>query len=192
MIQPQEGLFTSEGDPAPEYWVDDLANLHRFIERFYERYDLKSEVGFLNLFPVEYHSETLLRTHVRIPSPSVFKRVAAFTLGFMQESPLKVEFGPTRFGAKIGHMRNHQNAIIAFGYARRCLVNATYVCREKTVTLVSPIRISVHSYTDLIQFLITVPRQTMASAPTFHGLALLFEQLAYSANDEDCSDPRIV
>jgi hypothetical protein len=193
MIQPPGGLFTRSGDPAPEYWVDDLANLRVFIEGFYGEHGLDAGITYLPLLRVEHNSEQVLSANVAIKTPSVFKRAAAFTLGFLQESPLQLPLGPDAFGpklAKIGHIENHQNAILGFEYARACLVSATYLRAGEPVVLQKPICVSHHFYADLIFSLSTLPKKTMASASAFHEMALLYESLAYLANP-DCSDPRV-
>lgn len=194
MIQPPGGLFTQAGDPAPEYWCDDLANLRNFIDGFYEDHGLESEVTFVQLSRVEAASEKILLANVGIKTPSVFKRVAAFTLGFMQESPLQKALGSDAFSpelAKVGHVDNHQNAVIAFEYSRACLTTATYICGGIEVSLQNPIKVSRHFYADLIHALSTLPKKTMASSPSFHEMALLYESLAYHDNT-NCHDPMIV
>jgi hypothetical protein len=193
VIQPPKGLFfTPEGDPAPEYWVDDLANLRVFIDELYAQFGLPLEDDlFLRLFPVIAAADEVLRSNVRMPKPSVFKRAAAFSVGFMEESPLSKPFGPGHFGQKIGHVVNHQNAVVAFGYARRCLHKASYFCGAREVELGNPISLSAHFYSDLIVALAAIPQKAKAQAATFHNLALLYEALAYDEND-GCYDPKVV
>lgn len=195
MIQPPDSpLFTPEGDIAPEYWVDDLKNLRDFIDSAYSEFGLVSGVTFLDLHPVESTADRLLRTHLRMPTPSVFKRAAAFSIAFMQESPLACALGATNVGQKIGHILNHQNAIVAFGYARRCLHGATYKCQGVEVSLSNRIKVSVHFYSDLVLSLTTIPKKSLGEIDpsTFHTLALLYESLAFDCNDRSCRDPLVV
>ena len=135
ILQPPEGLFTQEGEIVPPCWADDLFHLRAFIRRFYAKAQLDCDVEYHKLLPVQQNADDLLRANVRIASPSVFKRAAAFTLGFLQASPLPKSFGPELFGNKVGHIPNHENAIIAFEYCRTCLHEATYPCSEGTAIL---------------------------------------------------------
>lgn len=191
MIQPPGGLFTRAGDPAPEYWVDNLANLLKYIDTLHKRYGLKSNVGFLELAEVEQSSAKILGSLVAIATPSVFKRIAAFTLGFMQVSPLKGKIPPEFFNdhlKKVAHIENHLNAIVAFGYSRACLVGATYKCGKRDVVLANKIKVSAHFYADLIFSLTTIPKngQSAISSVSFHEMALLYESLAYQDNPDAC------
>jgi hypothetical protein len=194
VIQPPGGFFTKEGDPAPGYWIDDLKNLHDFAEGFYAQFGKDEvEVKYHELLAVPSKADAVLRSYVRIKTPSVFQSAAAFTIGFMHESPLRDPFGPSIFGQRIGHIDNHQNAIVAFEYSITCLHGATYICGEKEVILNNPIKVSEHFYADTINAFATLPRKgsvqlaPIASAPTFHAIALLYESLAYQDNPSCCN-----
>lgn len=198
MIQPDGGLFTRGGEEPPEYWVDNLANLYQFIETLYADFEVDPPYGvdYLALLDVEEASGKILRSNVGIKTPSVFKRAAAFALGFMHTSPLHVKFPASGFhpgAARVAHIDNHQNAIVAFGYARQCLVKATYKCGETDVILENKITVSPHFYADLIFTLTTTPvgKQNPVPAVCFHEMALLFESLAYQDNTGCCYDRTI-
>ena len=192
MIQPPGGLFTQSGEEPPEYWMDDLANLRTFIDVFYKQHEKQSGADFPTLLRAHEFSWRVLQSNVGITTPSVFKRASAFTLGFMQESPL-TEKMPANFFAeeiqKVSHIDNHQNAVIAFEYARACLFTATYSRGGEQVTLETAIAVSAHFYADLIHSLTTLPKKRSAEPASFHEMALLYESLSYQWNPT-CCDPR--
>jgi hypothetical protein len=145
------------------------------------------------LLAVQGASEKVLGANVLIRTPSVFKQAAAFTLGFLQESPLTVAFTADSFDeqlAKIAHIENHQNAIVGFEYARFCLHGAAYIRNGQEIILKNRITVSHHFYSDLIFSLSTLPKKQMPHPSSFHEMALLYESLAYQDNPEG-SYPRI-
>ena len=111
---------------------------------------------------------------------SAFKKLANFIVHFIAEKPLSDPFPTKLIGNELANIDNHQNAIIPFNLAIKALEGAVIHRLDGDVTLRNPIRLSKHSYTDIICAL------SGASPVTgFQLVTVLLEQLAYKTNP-DC------
>jgi hypothetical protein len=204
---PSTKFFTPEGDEGPCEWVSDAYRLLDWVQSILDAYDVEdAEVSVVGMFNCINNADRVLQNHVRSSSasdPSVFKRAAAFSIGFMMESPIRNPFGPDIAGPRIGHIPNHQNAIVALEWARWSLEGATVVKTPSSgpqviATLSNPIKVSKHFYADAVLTLATIPISrglaaivTPGSCIYFHYLALVYEALAYVDNP-DAAYPRVI
>ncbi|MFZ4777418.1 MAG: hypothetical protein ACOYM3_18785 [Terrimicrobiaceae bacterium] len=183
-------------------WLDPSYQILDFASSICSGFDIEDEGLTLDrMNGVMCHAYRILQTHVHIPAPSIFKRAAAFSVGFMLQSPLTKPFGVESVGSTVGTIKNHQNAVVAFEMARWSLENGKVItesCAEgpEEKLLKEPITTSVHFYTDLILSLASIPSNrgeqlTPGSAPHFHFLALLYESLMYCANPSASYKPRV-
>lgn len=131
-------------------------------------------------------TEKLLRNNVGFSGPSPFKRAAAFSLAFMDPNnyPIFGEFERHKYKDDFDGEHNWSGAILVFEYVRYSLDGA--VINEKTLS--KPIRVSSHTYKDIVHALTHVRSRCCAD---FHILSLLYEQLVYLENP-DVSYPRDV
>lgn len=114
-----------------------------------------------------------------IDQASAFKLVANFVCYFVAERPIKSSFPATVIGEKLAKVENHQNAIVAFSLARTALHGAKIFRNDKTFDVKNPIKISAHSYGDIVEALTGI-------TPNGHFklVTVLFEQLVYKTNPE--------
>lgn len=146
-------------------------------------------VGGLVLVHNEYHS--VLKKYVGIPNPSPFKRCAAFALAFMdaEHYPIYGEFKNYKYCSELETMRHFSGAVLVYEYIRYCLEGAVLNrSDDSTYTLSSPIKVSEHTFFDLIHALTLLSSDGPAA---FHLTSLLIEQIAYLEN-VGASYPRII
>lgn len=111
---------------------------------------------------------------------SVFKKVANFAAYFIAERPIQNAFPEEAVGSELFTINNHQNAIIAFSICIKALHGAKIVRDDGSeICLENPIKLSKHSYIDIIEAISVV-----SPATHFKLLAVFFEQLSYKANPD--------
>ena len=112
-----------------------------------------------------------------IEEASTFKKAANFFCYFIAERPIISVF-PQEIVSDLSEIENHQNAMIAFDIVAKALDGATIIKPdEDDITLESPLRLSLHSYKDLI-----FACRRVTPAEHQHLISLLFEQIAYRHN----------
>lgn len=91
----------------------------------------------------------------------------------------KSAFPASAIGEKLAKVENHQNAIVAFSLARTALHKAKILRDDQTFEVEQPIKISGHSYGDIVEALANI-------TPNGHFklVTVLFEQLVYKSNPE--------
>jgi hypothetical protein len=115
-----------------------------------------------------------------IDMASAFKLAANFVCYFIAERPIKVAFSPDAVSERLSKVDNHQNAVVAFSIARTALHGSKIYRGDKICEICNPIKISSHSYGDIIEAL-------AVATPSSHFklVTVLFEQLVYKTNP-DC------
>lgn len=122
-----------------------------------------------------------------IEKASPFKKAANFFVWFVAQRPIIDEIPADLIGEDLAGISNHQNAIFAYHLAVDCLHGATLYRGEENVafTLSNRIKVSYHFFRDFVEaYSSTVPHQD------FRKVSLLFESLAYKAND--ASYPEVI
>lgn len=84
------------------------------------------------------------------------------------------------FAKELSKVDNHQNAIVAFSIARTVLHGSKIYRGDKICEISNPIKISSHSYGDIIEALAVATPSTH-----FKLVTVLLEQLVYKTNP-DC------
>jgi len=111
---------------------------------------------------------------------SAFKKVSNFICFFISERPILSPF-ENGLLEDISSINNHQNAIIGFELARAALHNSTILMSSNDIVLIkNPIKLSKHSYIDIIDALSNV-----TPVHHFKVVSVLLEQLVYKTN-ENC------
>ncbi len=112
---------------------------------------------------------------------SIFKKAAILMLFFISEKPIESDkIGELRIPSDISKFPNHLNTVVAFHLACQLLHNARILSKDgKERILKEKIRLSRHSYIDIIESLCSATPQTH-----FHLVSVLLEQLAYKTNVE--------
>lgn len=112
---------------------------------------------------------------------SVFRKLATFMSYFIAERPIATTFPIDKIGERLHRINNHQNIIIALGIAIKSLKGAKVYRKDgQVVVLNNPIKVSAHSFVDIVDALTGVTPQ--------HGMkmiAVLLEQMVYRQNP-DC------
>lgn len=108
---------------------------------------------------------------------SVFRKLASFISYFVAERPIINAFPIEKIGADLHRISNHQNAIVALDLAIDSLQGATILREDGTFTLTNAIKLSKHSYVDIVDALTGV---TPSSGMKL--VAVLLEQMAYRQN----------
>jgi len=111
---------------------------------------------------------------------SAFKKVANFMAFFISQRPIQSTFPKSIVGEELAALLNHQNAMVSFQLAVDCLDGAEiYKKNGDTITLDNRIKVSKHSYIDIIEALCGI-------TPMLHLkiLAVFLEQLAYKSNPD--------
>lgn len=114
-----------------------------------------------------------------IDQASAFKLVANFVCYFVAVCPIKSPFPSEVIGERLSKVDNHQNAIVAFSLARSALHGSKIYRGDRTFEVQNPIKISDHSYGDIIEALASATPSTH-----FKLVTVLFEQLVYKTNPE--------
>lgn len=177
-------LFASRGGDPQDENCQDMFLLYDFCCGCYEDFGIKnfSDPLLSRLLQIIHAIPGGLTRNFDAPTPSPFKRAAVFTWCFMLESPLVTPFSNGNLPTDITGITNHQNAIAAFEYSRRALMDAKIFKKnpEKEEILSEPIRVSRHFYCDTIHAIAQLKQSTSEENLMF--LALLYEALAYKAN----------
>ncbi|MDO9254604.1 MAG: hypothetical protein Q7U54_03755 [Bacteroidales bacterium] len=110
---------------------------------------------------------------------SIFKQVSNFMTYFISERPILASFSNPNLPSEILKIRNHENATVALLLGFAALHNASIVKDEKTVNLSEPIKLSKHSFIDMVDALANI-------TPSLHFkvLTVLLEQISYKTNPE--------
>jgi hypothetical protein len=111
---------------------------------------------------------------------SVFRKLASFIAFFIAEKPIINAFPKENIGEDLSKLNNQQNAIMAFEIAKSSLPGSKIFGNEGEVTINKPIKLSPHSYVDIIDALSGV---TPSSGMKM--VAVLLEQMTYRQNS-DC------
>lgn len=157
---------------------EDLLSVLAFIDEFSKRIGLKHvevEPRFI---------ESVLRGMRQdfpciggVERASVFKKVANFVLHFVANKPIVKPFPSDVIGDELAKIPNHQNAIIAINIAAKALEGAVIYQEGRSIIIENPIKLSKHSYIDIIE--------AIASSSPVTGyllLTVLFEQMTYKTN----------
>lgn len=114
-----------------------------------------------------------------IDKASAFKLAANFVCYFIAERPIKTVFSADAVSERLAKVENHQNAIVAFSLARTALHGSTIYRDDNICVVENPIKISYHSYGDIIEAL-------AVATPSSHFklVTVLLEQLVYKSNPE--------
>ncbi len=169
-----------------EHLGADVTTLATFSEGFYWRLKIQPAIIWKKFEDVINEIPSVLNRNTNAPTPSVFKRAAAFTIAFIIHSPLDQPFPAKSFPQKLTKITN-QNAIVAFEYARQCLHESSYVMVDdvknpgRKVTLKNKIKVSAHFYYDTIHAI-----SNIKSVESFHFISLFYESLAYKSNRRAC------
>ena len=115
-----------------------------------------------------------------ISKASAFKKVANFVCHFVAERPMTSPFPAEIIGPELAKIDNHQNAMVAFAIAVRCLNGSTIRRKDGAKAVSNPIEYSLHSYVDIIDAL-----SILVAQQHWKLVAVLFEQLVYKTN-KDC------
>ncbi|MFH1098112.1 MAG: hypothetical protein V1749_11550 [Candidatus Desantisbacteria bacterium] len=111
---------------------------------------------------------------------SVFRKLASFISYFVAERPIINAFPVNKIGEKLHCISNHQNAIIALEIANSSLKDAQIYRSDGMFLLTNEIKLSDHSYVDIIDALTGVTPSIGMKL-----VAVLLEQMAYRQNP-DC------
>lgn len=112
-----------------------------------------------------------------IEGASVFRKTAGFISYFVAERPIINAFPADKIGIDLHPIGNHQNAILAFEIARDSLKDAVIFRDKEKIPLAAAIKISRHSYVDIVDALSGV---TPSSGMKL--VAVLLEQMTYRQN----------
>ncbi len=110
-----------------------------------------------------------------IENASTFKKAAYFICFFISEKVILNTFQQGDFKQEILNINNHQNAILGLFIVSKALHGA-YIKSKK---ISNPIKLSVHSYIDIIESLSSITPVT-----SFHLVTVLLEQLIYKQNPD--------
>lgn len=111
-----------------------------------------------------------------LENANVFKKAAYFMCWFIGEQPIIGAFSDKNVGS-LASLSNHQNAIVAFQVAIASLHGATVRHDTTDVVLNNRIRLSSHSYIDIISAI----REASVHSH-YKMITVLLEQLAYKEN----------
>jgi hypothetical protein len=111
---------------------------------------------------------------------SVFRKLASFISYFVALRPIINAFPVEKIGKELSCISNHQNAILALAIAKDSLCGAKIYRQDGEFPLTNSIKISKHSYVDIVDALTGV---TPSSGMKL--VSVLLEQMAYRHNP-DC------
>lgn len=114
-------------------------------------------------------------------APSPFKRAAALAIAFMDDDnyPISGEFETHMFKNDLEEHPKWSGAFLMIEYIRYALDGAHIIKGGTPCVLESPIKISKHTYIDIIQAFTHLRKGCRAD---FYLIALLIEQLVYQEN----------
>ena len=98
-------------------------------------------------------------------------------------SPIKSTFPSEVVGSTVAVIPNHQNVMVAYDMAKKMLHNSVLTTKHGDRTLGVEIKMSRHSYVDLIQ-----ATNDVTPKMHFHLMSLFFEQMSYRFNPNACYD----
>lgn len=108
---------------------------------------------------------------------SAFRKVASFIAYFVALKPIINAFPAEKIGDELSRINNHQNAILALAIALDSLHGAKIYREDGEFILKNPIKISKHSYVDIVDAVSSViPSIGMKLT------AVLLEQMSYRFN----------
>lgn len=162
------------GDPH-----SDVLSLCSYIDEFYSVLGITSaEIDITKIKAVIYGMYQDFPHPTGSTGSSPFKKVAAFTVNFCAESPIRTSI------PKFKDLQNFQNAIVAYALSIDALDGAGFNGSDKTLS--NRVEVSTHFYKDLILcFSKCIPSQH------FDSFALIYESLAYQANPTASYEPLI-
>lgn len=160
---------------------DNLNNLLIYIDGFFEDIGLKAEIDVAACRDVVTSMENEFPHKDGLEKASPFKKIAFFTASFIAERPIKTKLSEMYIGdVDISTLSNHQNVIVAINMAIKSLHGAEIKrCTGETIHLDNEIKLSSHSYCDLIDAL-----RSATPNEHFKILSVLFEQLVYRYNPD--------
>ncbi len=161
--------------------VEDQLNILEHINTYSEK------IGIKNLsINIDKLSLVLQTLYVNFPcqdgmaEANIFKKAAAFVATFIENSPLEKDaFEKSNISEKL--RRLNANAIVAFDVAIRIMVQAKVIRSDEKVMYISnPIKLSAHSYIDILDML---SHSGLNIGQHFMCLSMLFEQMVYKTNE---------
>lgn len=160
----------------------DLENTLVFINEFTKKIGAKNSVivdpGIISTL-IKLAVEDKHYLNGGASEASVFRKLASFVAFFVALTPIRNGFPTSSIGGALADIHNHQNAILSFEIARESLHGATIYRKDGECVLKNPIKVSEHSYIDIIE--------AFAGVTPSCGLRLvatLLEQMAYRYNPE--------
>jgi hypothetical protein len=114
-----------------------------------------------------------------VAKASAFRKLASFISFFIALRPIINAFPEDKIGEDLYRINNHQNIIIALSISMDSLYGAKIYRDDGEFELSNPIKISDHSYVDIVDALSGVtPSNGMKM------VAVLLEQMAYKQNPQ--------
>ena len=117
-----------------------------------------------------------------INASSPFKKVGCFLSYFIAGKPINDTISTVTIG-DLHKKPNSANAMIGFQFCIDSLHGASIYRDNRCIELINPIKISLHSYIDIIEALLSV-----TPSEHFKLVTVLLEQLAYRANPKASYD----
>jgi len=167
---------------------EDLIQVIATIDAFAEYWELEEDITFDHdrISSVIRGMWADFPANGGLSAASVFKKAANFFCYFVGERPIITTFPEEIFG-EIVKIHNHQNVMIGFQIVANMLDGATINrAGQEPIVLQTPLRMSKHSYCDLIDAC-----HSITSQAHFMMVALLLEQITYR-NNPDASDELIM
>lgn len=158
---------------------EDFVNTLQFINDFTEKLEIKNP-------RVDPYKISALISGAKhdghyqaggVENASGFRKIAFFMSYFISERPIIDAFPKDKIGETLYNTNNHQNAIIALEIAIDSLYGAKIYRDNVTFVLDNKIRLSKHSYNDIIDALSDVTPSRGVKM-----VAVLLEQMVYRQN----------
>lgn len=160
---------------------DDVVAILSFINGLAEIYckDSTISIDVTKIQAISYGIRMDFPHSDGLEKASIFKQVSNFMTYFIAEKPILASFSSENFPPEVLKIRNHENAIVALLLGFAALHNASILKNGENVTLSEPIKLSKHSFIDMIDALANISPNTH-----FKVLTVLLEQIAYKTNPE--------
>ncbi len=157
----------------------DLVNILRYINDYTESIEIVNVVIDTNKVReiIAIAKEDGHYAAGGVDKASAFRKLASFISFFVAERPIINAFPVDIIGEDLHRISNHQNAIIALNLAMDSLQGATIYRGDGLFTLTNAIKLSRHSYIDIVD--------ALTGVTPAHGMkmvAVLLEQMAYRQN----------
>lgn len=120
-----------------------------------------------------------------VKKASAFRKLAVFISFFVALKPIINAFALEKIGDDLHKISNHQNAILALAIAIDSLQDAKIERDDGECLLTNPIKISRHSFVDIVDALTGVTPNSGVNL-----VAVLLEQMSYRQNP-NCEFPLI-